>query len=91
MCSGRFKRSLLNNPERGRLVPGLGGIRKARTANPSRGKGKRSGYRYFYLFLEYRGHFHLLVLLDKDEQADLSASERAVLRDLVQSVRHSER
>ena len=29
---------LLDNPERGRLVPGLGGIRKARASNPKRGK-----------------------------------------------------
>jgi len=82
-----IQNDLLSDPERGRLVPGLGGIRKARSANPGRGKGKRGGFRYFYLFLEDRGHIHLLVLLDKDEQEDLSASERAVLRDLVQGIK----
>jgi len=30
---------LLQSPERGRLVPGLGGIRKARAPDPGRGKG----------------------------------------------------
>lgn len=35
---------LLQNPGRGDVVRGLGGIRKARIANPSRGKGKRGGY-----------------------------------------------
>jgi len=39
-----IEEDLLQNPERGSLVPGLGGVRKARQANPARGKGKRGGY-----------------------------------------------
>jgi hypothetical protein len=74
---------LVANPERGSVVQGLGGIRKARTGNPSRGKGKRGGFRYWYLFLERRDHIHLLILLDKDEQEDLGAQERAALRRMV--------
>jgi hypothetical protein len=74
---------LLENPERGVKVRGLGGIRKARASNPSRGKGKRGGFRYLYLYVQRRGHIHLLFLLDKDEQEDLSAGERKVLRKLV--------
>ena len=74
------------DPQRGRLVPGLGGVRKARCANPGRGKGKRSGFRYFYLYLEVRGHIHLLYLLDKDEQEDLDNTERKVLRDLASRI-----
>lgn len=45
---------LLQNPQKGRMVEGLGGIRKARAANPTRGKGKRGGYRYMHLYLEHR-------------------------------------
>jgi len=41
---------LLANPQRGSVVQRLGGIRKARTGNPRRGKGKRGGFRYWYLF-----------------------------------------
>jgi hypothetical protein len=52
--------SLIENPHRGDVVRGLGGIRKARVANPSRGKGARGGFRYLYLYLEHRGHIHLL-------------------------------
>jgi hypothetical protein len=36
---------LLEHPERGRIVKGLGGIRKGRVANPARRKGKRGGFR----------------------------------------------
>lgn len=80
---------LLKNPERGDLVQGLGGIRKARIGNPARGKGKRGGYRYLFLYLENRGHIHLLYLLDKDEQVDLSSDERKALRALVGAIRQS--
>ena len=39
---------LLENPARGKIVEGTGGVRKARAADPARGKGKRGGFRYLY-------------------------------------------
>jgi hypothetical protein len=84
-----IQEDLLKNPARGDLVQGLGGIRKARVANPGRGKGKRGGYRYLFLYLENRSHIHLLYLLDKDEQADLSNDERKALRSLVRQIRET--
>jgi len=74
---------LMADPQRGSMVRGLGGIRKARAGNPRRGKGKRGGFRYWYLFLERRDHIHLLILLDKDEQEDLDPRQRATLRRMV--------
>ncbi len=59
-----IQEDLQRNPDRGAMVRGLGGVRKARVANPSRGKGKRGGYRYLYLYLELRRHIHLLFLLE---------------------------
>lgn len=47
-----IQNELIELPSRGDLVPGLGGIRKARFKNPKRRKGKRGGFRYFYLYLE---------------------------------------
>jgi hypothetical protein len=83
---GNIQRDLIQSPLRGMIVPGLAGIRKARARNPGRGKGKRGGYRYLYLFLPRKDHVHLLFLLDKDEQEDLSAAERLVLRRLVAEI-----
>jgi len=80
---------LLANPRRGQIVPGLARLRKARTTNPGRGKGKRGGYRYLYLFLEHRSHIHLLFLLDKNEQADLNVVERGRLREMVNKIKKS--
>jgi hypothetical protein len=73
---------LLGNPERGRVVQGLGGIRKARTADPGRGKGKRGGFRYLYLYFVSDQEISLLYLFDKDEQEDLSPEQRKLLRNL---------
>ena len=69
------------------MVPGLGGVRKARVANPGRGKGKRGGYRYLYLYLEMRQHIHLLFLLDKNEQEDASEEQRKQIRDWVVEIK----
>lgn len=77
---------LLQNPERGKVVKGLGGIRKARMSNPARGKGKRGGYRCLYLYLERIAHVHLLFLLDKNEQEDLSTEQRKTLCRMVEGL-----
>jgi mRNA-degrading endonuclease RelE of RelBE toxin-antitoxin system len=78
---------LHQKPDRGAMVPGLAGVRKARVANPGRGKGKRGGYRYLYLYLENRQHVHLLILLDKNEQEDTSEEQRKQIREWVRRVK----
>jgi hypothetical protein len=84
-----IQQDLLRDPARAPLVRGLGGIRKARSRNPSRRKGKRGGFRYLYLYLERKEHIHLLLLIDKSEQEDLSAEERTALRKLVETIKRS--
>ncbi len=83
----QLQSDLLQDPARGSVVKGLGGIRKARLANPVRGKGTRGGYRYMHLYLERRDHIHLLFLFDKNEQEDLSEKERKALRLMVNELR----
>jgi hypothetical protein len=78
-----MQNDLLQDPERGEIVRGLGGIRKARIANPARGKGTRGGYRYMHLYLARRDHIHLLFLLDKNEQEDMDEKQRKALRQMV--------
>lgn len=84
-----IQNDLLQNPARGSIVPGLGGIRKGRVGHPIRGKGKRGGLRYLYLYLEHRSHIHLLFLLSKGEQEDLSAAEREQVRALVAAIKRT--
>jgi hypothetical protein len=73
--------------DRGTVVPGLAGVRKARVANPARGKGKRGGYRYLYLHLEKSRQIHLLILLDKNEQEDATEEQRKQIREWVRLVK----
>lgn len=75
-----IQEDLLQNPQRGTVVPGLAGIRKARVENPARGKGKRGGFRYMYYFLERDDEIYLMFLFDKGEQEDLNESQKAELR-----------
>jgi len=76
----------LDNPQRGTVVPGLAGIRKARAENPARGKGKRGGFRYMYYFLESED---LLFLFDKGEQEDLNERQKTALRTVVAELKGS--
>ena len=72
-------------PDRGAMVPGLGGVRKVRI--PGRGKGKRGGFRCLYLYLEKRQHIHLLILLAKNEQEDATAEQRSLIRQWVAEIK----
>jgi hypothetical protein len=38
-----FQKELLNDADSGVVMPGCGGMRKIRVADPKRGKGKRGG------------------------------------------------
>jgi mRNA-degrading endonuclease RelE of RelBE toxin-antitoxin system len=56
---------LVQNPERGAVVKGTHGVRKARVADPTSARGKSGSYRYLYLYLEHAGRIHLLYLFSK--------------------------
>ena len=66
---------------RGDLIPGTGGVRKLRWG--VEGRGKRGGARIIYYFHSDRMPLYLLAVFTKNERADLSPSERATLRSLV--------
>jgi hypothetical protein len=44
-----LQRTLFGDPDTGSVMPGCGGPRKTRVADPRRGKGKRGGIRVIYL------------------------------------------
>lgn len=71
------------DPEAGDVMPGTGGFRKLRWADPRRGKGKRGGLRVVYYYLANDDQIWLMTLYGKDEAADLSADEKKVLKAAV--------
>jgi len=74
---------LASDPEAGDVIPGTGGFRKVRWADRRRGQGRRGGLRViYYLFLQ-ESQIWLLTLYGKDEAADLTASEKRLLKAAV--------
>lgn len=78
-----LQNALLDNPEAGDVIEGTGGLRKVRYADVRRGKGKRSGLRVIYFWWSMGDQFWLYTLYDKDTIDDLSAKERAALKDML--------
>ena len=78
---------LAENPDVHGIIPGLGGIRKARWGQKSRGKGKRGGARVIYFFALSA---HLIVLFDiysKDEKEDLDNGDKKLLRERLEKIK----
>jgi len=85
------QRALLNDPETGSVMPGCGGLRKMRVADPRRGKGKRGGARVIYLHIEELEQIHLITVYGKDQKDDLSADDRRFYRRLVHNLKEQSR
>ena len=79
-----LQNELLEDPERGALIQGGGGIRKLRHA--LRGCGKRGGVRVIYYWAKDRHQIYLLVIYPKSQKDDLSDKETAILRELVKGL-----
>src|SRR6185436_2477879 len=78
----RIQSDLTQNPERGEIVRGTHGVRKARIADPEMPRGKSGSYRYLYLYLKHAGRIHLLYLFGKGQQADLSPEQKRIVATL---------
>ncbi len=80
-----FKRNLIENPEMGDLVIGTGGIRKARLKSPS--GGKSGGFRICYFFYLRNEELFFLLLYAKNEQENLTASQKQDLKNLTKKIK----
>src|SRR5262245_1198876 len=83
----RLQRELMDEPDRGKVMPGCGGLRKIRTADPKRGKGKRGRARVVYLHVPEAKRFYMLDVYGKDEKDDLSPDEKKQLRELAEQLK----
>lgn len=76
---------LVRDPEAGTLIPGTGGFRKLRWTDRRRGKGKRGGLRIVYYHFGADAQIWLMTLYDKDEAADLTATEKRALKTAIET------
>ena len=75
--------ALMQNPEAGAVIQGTGGLRKLRWFTS--GRGKRGGVRVIYFPLLSNHRVLLLLLYAKNEQDDLTAEQKRILRSVVQA------
>jgi len=68
-------------PEAHPIIPGTGGIRKARWGRS--GKGKSGGLRAIYYFHGSRYAVYMLALYSKSQQADLTQADKRELKNIV--------
>ncbi len=83
-----FQQALADDPERGDLMVGCGGVRKIRMALS--GRGKRGGARVCYLYLRHRDVIYLLYAFTKGDADNLSAEGRRTIRELAQRIRNEQ-
>ena len=72
---------LVEDPARGDLIQGGGGIRKFRHA--VKGRGKSGGVRVIYYWIKDNHQIYMLVVYPKSKKDNLTDQETAILRDYV--------
>lgn len=71
---------LAENPHRGTIMEGTGGVRKLRWARE--GEGKSGGHRVIYYFHSERIPLFVLLIYGKNEKANLTQAEKNDMRRL---------
>ncbi|ANN73244.1 hypothetical protein CAL26_01345 [Bordetella genomosp. 9] len=79
-----LQKLLIENPERGDLIRGGGGIRKVRYGR--QGTGKSGGIRVIYYWLSEDHQIYMLVAYPKSKKDNLTPDEIAVLCELVKEL-----
>lgn len=82
-----LQNELLENPEKGDLMQGLGGLRKIRIADSNRNKGKRGGARVIYYYYTSQETIYFLTAYGKNEMVDLTSEDRKALKEIIKLIK----
>jgi hypothetical protein len=77
--------SIAADPEANPVVPGTGGVRKARWSR--QGRGRRGGVRVIYYYWVSDNEVYMLYLYAKNEHADMDAAGRKEARKFVEALK----
>ncbi len=80
-----IEHNIANNPTFYPVIPGTGGIRKARASRG--GKGKRGGARIIFYFWQIETTIFMLTAYAKSDQEDLSDAEKKRMKTLVDALK----
>lgn len=78
---------LIENPDRGAIIQGTGGVRKIRFKMGN--KGKRGGVRIIYYWISQKYKIYFLTMYAKCNQEDLSPQEKAILYALAKELNNN--
>ena len=81
----RFQNELAANPEKGPVVRGSGGLRKARMALP--GRGKRGGARVLYLWFARHDTVVLYLIYTKGDLETVPPAQMKAIKHEVQRIK----
>ena len=81
-----LQNALVQQPDCGDLIPGSGGLRKARWKVS--GKGKRGGMRIIYYWMRADLQLWMLYAYAKSQQEDLTRPQLRALRAIVERWSH---
>ena len=73
---------LVDDPKRGAVIPGTGGLRKVRWQTG--GRGKRGGIRVIYYWIVDQSTILMLLAYPKSEQDDLTTAQKRALKQVVE-------
>ena len=82
-----FQQMLLDDPTKGDVIQGTGGLRKVRYSQPNRGKGSRGGVRVIYYWWLDEDLFYLFTIYNKGEMSDLSQDQKKQLKKLLEVIK----
>jgi hypothetical protein len=81
----QLQNRLAKYPELGDVMPGTGGFRKLRWADPKRQKGRRGGLRIIYYYFLADQQIWLMTLYGKGEASDLSPRVKKALKGALET------
>jgi hypothetical protein len=80
-----FEEELLQNPQIGKVISGMEGLRKVRLK--SAGKGKRGGFRVDYLDFPDAEITYFVVIYPKNVKEDLTSEEKQVILKMIKLIK----
>jgi len=77
----------LDNPKRGVVIGATNGARKARVGERRQNRGRSGGFRYIYLYLEKVGIVYLMFIFAKNEQENLTDTQKKELAEISKTIK----
>ncbi|MCY7293818.1 type II toxin-antitoxin system RelE/ParE family toxin [Alteromonas sp. a30] len=75
-----FQEALIENPKKGDTIANTGGFRKVRWGQGD--KGKRSGVRVIYYYMNSAGRIYLALVYPKNVQENLTKEQEKALKNI---------